>query len=146
MGGEMWTSERVPFVKRKRLSYLFGGKLLCAKFNTVNSKFIDEYRKFKWNTNFMVLIMVCYMYWPRIELSWLNAEIGKNLCICMRCAFIYQLIHCDVARHANEICNRLKASGCLFLSLFYPIPHSISKASRAALSCKCICVNQKKNV
>lgn len=47
----------------------------------------------------------------------------------MWCASIYQLIHCDVARHANEICNRLKPTAaftffcCIFLTLTLSPPN-----------------------
>lgn len=46
----------------------------------------------------------------------------------MRCAFIYQLIHCDVARYANKICNRLKPTAAF---IFFFLPSSV-----LSLSCK----------
>lgn len=47
-----------------------------------------------------------------------NIQSKKKRCnLHMRCAFIYQLIHCDVARYANKICNRLKPTAAF---IFFP--------------------------
>lgn len=45
------------------------------------------------------LQLTCSSYWQATERDFLIAS-----------ASIYQLIHCDVAWHANEICNRLKTT------------------------------------
>lgn len=48
-----------------------------------------------------------------------NIQSKKKRCnLHMRCAFIYQLIHCDVARYANKICNRLKPTAAFIF--FFP--------------------------
>lgn len=62
------------------------------------------------------LQLTCSSYWQATERDFLIAS-----------ASIYQLIHCDVAWHANEICNRLKTNNgfginisgdAIFLHLF----------------------------
>lgn len=51
---------------------------------------------------------------------------GSAACVDVSGAFIYQLIHCDVARHANEICNRLKpAAAFRFFFRFFLLTPSL---------------------
>lgn len=59
-----------------------------------------------------------------------NIQSKKKRCnLHMRCAFIYQLIHCDVARYANKICNRLKPTAAF---IFFSLPSSVSSSSLQA--------------